>query len=273
MKTVNFNGVELSFDPDRHKYFKGDRELMGCSKLSEMCEDNGWRIPWAAKMSRVKAEELLKGVANGETVIDEINYQEMATAIGNAHRTKSSSAISIGNAGHDWLERYLLFRMGKGDKPNLPKSDVVKESITPFVQWAEPLSNPEKTKNPTLRFLAAEEVVYFEGDGFDYAGTLDLRFEITRDGKTHHAIGDFKTAKDLKRGYLWQLALYAAAVEQAGRKIDSLWLFKLPKRDAPDDKPTEWKMREIPFTDELRTRAPMLAAIKSMNFNIDKSLK
>ena len=98
MKTVNFNGVELSFDPDRHKYFRDKRELMGCSKLSEMCEENGWRIPWAAKMSRVKAEELLKGVANGETVIDEINYQEMATAIGNAHRIKSSSAISIVNS-------------------------------------------------------------------------------------------------------------------------------------------------------------------------------
>ena len=271
MKKITFNNHELLFDPDKHKYFKlpEKRELMGVTKISEMTEENGWRIPWAAKMSRLEAEKLLKSVAKGEQTIDEVNYLEMSQAIGNAHRNTSTKAISIGHAGHGWLESYLNFRMGTGEKPSLPKSAVVKESITPFVQWAEPLCNPEKTNNPTLKFLTAEEVVYYAGDGFDYAGTLDLRFEWN--GK--HIIGDFKTAKALKRGYLWQLALYALAVEQTGRKVDELMLFKLPKRDHPDDEPTEWQMKAFPFTDELRSRAPMLAAIKSMNFAIDKAMK
>ena len=264
------NGIEIMFDPDRHKYFRDGRELMGVTKISDMTDEQGWRIPWAAKMARLKAEEKLLGVIKGTEVIDEINYLELAKEIGNAHRETSGKAISIGHAGHGWLETYLNYRMGNGTKPTLPLSDVVMASVTPFVQWADPISNPEKTKNPTLKFLSSEEVVYYEGDGFDYAGTLDLRFEL--DG--NHCIGDFKTAKSLKRGYVWQMALYALAAEQCfDRPVDKLYVFKLPKKDKPEDEFTEYKMREVPFTDEFRQRAPMLAAIKSMNFQIDQSLK
>ena len=264
------SGIEITFEPDRHRYFRDGRQLMGVTKISDMTDEQGWRIGWAAKMARLKAEEKLLGVSKGTEAIDEINYLELAKEIGNAHKETSGTAISIGKAAHGWLETYLNYRMGKGKKPTLPLSDLVMASVTPFVEWADPISNPEKTNNPTLKFLSSEEIVYYEGDGFDYGGTLDLRFELN--GK--HCIGDFKTGKQLKRGQVWQMALYALAVEQCfDRKVDKLYVFKLPKRDKPEDELTDYKMREVPFTDEFRQRAPMLAAIKSMNFQIDQSLK
>jgi hypothetical protein len=83
-----------------------------------------------------------------------------------------------------------------------------------------------------------------------------------------HCIGDFKTAKENKRDYVWQMALYAAAVEQSfGKPVDKLFIFKLPKEGH------EYKLREIKLDDRYRNFAPALAAMKSMNYEIDKEIK
>jgi len=135
----------------------------------------------------------------------------------------------------------------------------LKAAIKPFIEWSNEVS-PD--------YISSEEVVYYEstlhGQYFDYAGTLDVRFSL----EGEHCIGDFKTAKANKRDYVWQMALYAAAVEQSfGKPVDKVFIFKLPKEGY------EYQCREIVLDDRYRNFAPALAAMKSMNYEIDKKIK
>ena len=261
MKKINLpnNDIDLQFDEDRHKYFRGDREVPGVTKISGIMDDTGWMIPWAAKMCGEKAEEILKDVATSKSQIDEVKYKEMALEIKNAHKSKSGSAIAFGHAGHSIMEKYVLWKMGRGPKPTPPKNEDLRDAVKPFIEWS--------TKNDP-DYISTEEVVYYEGEfagmKFDYAGTLDLRFNLGQ----AHCIADWKTAKNNRRGYIWQMALYAAAVEQSfGRKVDKLILFKLPKDGHG------FKIRDVVLDDRHRQLAPALAAARSMNYEIDGLIK
>jgi hypothetical protein len=260
LKTINLpNGIELKFDPDRHKYFRNGKEVMGVTKIAEMTGDHGWRIPWTAKMAGAQAESILLDVATSKIQIDEVNYQSYVQQIKKAHRSTSSQAIAFGHAGHGILETYVLWKMGRGPEPTQPKNDGLKAAIAPYISWSDDV-NPD--------YISSEEVVYYEGtlhgQYFEYAGTLDVRFNLG----TEHCIGDFKTAKENKRDYVWQMALYAAAVEQSfGKPVDKLFLFKLPKDGH------EYKLRNIELDDRYRNFAPVLAAMKSMAFEIDRAIK
>jgi len=260
LKTINLpNGIDLKFDPDRHKYFRDGREVMGVTKIAEMTGDHGWRIPWTAKMAGAKAEEILLDVATSKLQVDEVNYMDYVSQIKKAHYSTSDRAIAFGHASHGILESYVLWKMGRGPEPTQPKNDGLKAAIRPYVEWSNDV-NPE--------YISSEEVVYYEatlhGQYFDYAGTLDVRFYLGDD----HCIGDFKTAKENKRDYVWQMALYAAAVEQSfGKPVDKLFIFKLPKDGH------EYKLRSVPLDDRYRTFAPVLAATKSMRYEIDQQIK
>ena len=262
MKKINLpnrKNIDLQFDEDRHKYFRDGREVPGVTKISGLMDETGWMIPWAAKMCGEKAEEILKDVATSKADIDEVNYKEMALEIKNAHKSKSGSAIAFGHAGHSILENFVLWRMGRGPKPTPPRNDALRDAVKPFLDWSRE-NDPD--------YISTEEVVYYEGEfagmKFDYAGTLDLRFNL---GETH-CIGDFKTAKNNRRGYIWQMALYAAAVEQSfGKKVDKLFLFKLPKDGH------KFKIRDVVLDDRHRQLAPALAAARSMNYEIDGLIK
>ena len=261
MKKINLpnKNIDLQFDEDRHKYFRDGREVPGVTKISAIMDETGWMIPWAAKMSGLKAKEILKEVATSNAVIDETNYKELALQIKTAHRSTSRGAIAFGHAAHSIMEKYVLWKMGRGPQPTPPKNEALRESIKPFRDWSTE-NNPD--------YISTEEVVYYEGEfagmKFDYAGTLDARFNLCGT----HCILDWKTAKFNKRGYVWQMALYAAAVEQCfGKRVDKLFLFKLPKDGHG------FKVRDVVLDDRHRQLAPALAAIRSMNYEIDQLIK
>lgn len=260
LKTINLpNGINLQFNPDKHKYFRNGREVMGVTKIAEMTGDHGWRIPWTAKMAGAKAEEILLDVATSKLQIDEVNYKEYVSQIKKAHYSSSDRAIAFGHAGHGILESYVLWKMGRGPEPTQPKNDGLRAAIRPYIEWSNEV-NPD--------YISSEEVVYYEatlhGQYFDYAGTLDVRFNLGAE----HCIGDFKTAKENKRDYVWQMALYAAAVEQSfGKPVDKLFIFKLPKDGH------EYKLRDVQLDDRYRNFAPVLAAMKSMAYEIDQQIK
>ena len=261
MKKINLpNGIDLEFDEDRHKYFRDGREIPGVTKISGIMDETGWMIPWAAKMAGIKAEEILLNVATSKTEIDEVNYKELALEIKNAHKSTSGGAIAFGHAGHGILETFINWKLGRGPKPTSPKNEALRDAVRPFIEWSTE-HNPD--------YISSEEVVYYKGEyagmEFDYAGTLDVRFNINQGT---HCIGDFKTAKNNRRGYVWQMALYAMAVEQSyGRKVDKLYLFKLPKDGL------KFKVRDVILDDRHRQLAPALAAARSMNYEIDGLIK
>ena len=251
MQTINLaNNISLEFDPNKHKYYLDGRQLHGVTGICEMTGENGWRIPWAAKMCSEVADGLIA------PLIDEVELPKIVRQIKGAPFRRSSDAIDIGNAAHGWLEQYTLFLIGESAKPATPKNKIVKEAVRPFVQWVKD-NKPE--------FLAAEQVIYIE-DEYDFAGTMDLRFKLGDD----LCIGDFKTSKMLKREYIFQLGLYACAIEKTfpDQKVKKLFLFRLPKVEGD-----EMEVREFPFTETLKDCCLGLNKIKHIAVDIDQWLK
>jgi len=263
MQTINLaNNISLEFDPGRHKYYLDGRQLHGVTGIAELTGENGWRIPWAAKMCSEVADELIG------PLIDEVELPKIVRQVKGAPFRKSSDAIDIGNAAHSWLEQYTLFLIGEAkapaaekpirlaSKPAAPKNKIVKEAVRPFVQWVKD-NDPE--------FLAAEQVIYYEGK-YDFAGTMDLRFRLGDD----LCIGDFKTSKMLKREYIFQLGLYACAIEKTfpDQKVKKLFLFRLPKIEGD-----EMEVREFPFTKTLKECCLGLNKVKHIAVDIDQWLK
>jgi len=221
----------------------------GVTGIAEMTAAHGWRIPWAAKMCAETAEELLA------PTFGEVQLIKLVRKIKGAPYRRSGDAIDIGNAVHKWCERWVLFQLGKGAEPNEPNEKIVLDAVRPFVDWC-------KVHKPT--FLASEDVCYYK-DEYDFAGTMDLRFLIN--GKT--CIGDFKTAKSLKREYIFQIGLYALAIEQTfGEKVHYLYLFRLPKIEGDS-----FEVKHFPFTDKLRKACESLNQLKHMAVDVDLWLK
>ena len=269
MKKINLpNGIDLEFDHRRHKYYRDGREVQGVTKISAMMGDAGWRIPWAAKLAKERAAEVFlgsfkEGFISGNkwhTDITECNYESVAETIGQAHKDVSGLAIGFGNAAHRWLENYINWKIGRGKEPTKLKDQGVRDAVRPFCDWSEKYE-PD--------YIASEEVVYYEGHiqgfYFDYAGTLDIRFNLNG----RHCIGDFKTGKHLSTEFVWQMALYSAACEQSypGKQVDHMFIFKLPKEGFP------WALRVIQVDDVYREIAPYLAAAKLKDQEAKQQLK
>ena len=258
--------TEFDFDSDKHRYRDVDGRLIhGVTKICEMAGEPGWRIPWSAKMCAEVAEYQLKNATwkndKGKTVkIDELLIPDIVRAVRKAPQGKGDVAIDFGHTVHGWLEKFVNYKMGRGKKPTLPENPAVKQSVKSFIEWT-------KENNP--KFIGAEEVCYYENGEHDFAGTVDLRFEL--DGVP--CIGDFKTAKDIrKREYVFQLGLYALAIEQAlGPHIKKLYIFKLPKLEGGTW--TNFEVKSFPWTESLKIACQEINHLKHLSVDIDRWLK
>ena len=257
MKTVTIRNTEIRFDPDKHRYYANGDNCYGTSSISDQDAENGWRIPWAGNMCKAQAERELTDVIEGRIELDELTLPDILKRIRGAPWKKSTEAIDFGNAGHGFCEKFVLWKLGEGKKPQLPKNDDLKNAVMPFIEW-------DKENNP--EYLASEEIVYWTNGDIDYAGTLDLRFRIN--GK--QAIGDFKTAKSIhKAEYVAQIGLYAMALEYSlQEKIDSLWLFRLPK--IPGD---QSEVLTFPYTDKLKDHCKSLVYQRDFRAKLKEWLK
>ena len=257
MKTVTIRNTEIQFDPIKHRYYVNGDNCYGTSSISDQDAENGWRIPWAAKMGREQAEKELTAIIKKKQKLDELTLPDILERIGKAHKKKSGEAINFGNSGHAFCEEFVLWRLNRGEKPTLPENDDLKNAVMPFIEW-------DKENKP--EYLSSEEIVYWTDGDIDYAGTLDLRFRIN--GK--QAIGDFKTAKSIhKAEYVAQIGLYAMALEYSlQEKIDSLWLFRLPK--IPGDK---FEVLTFPFTDKLKDHCTSLVYQRDFRAKLKEWLK
>jgi len=258
LKTISLpNGIELKFDSWLHKYFRNDVPIPGVTKISGVLANAEWRIPWARKLMLETLATELDAIAISPEGLNELNYREVMETVRTA--TDSKKAINFGHAAHSYLEKFINWHLGRGEKPTPIKAPTLKKAISPFLDW-------HNTNKPD--YIAAEEVVYFENTVEDfhyhYAGTLDLRFNLNG----NHCLMDFKTAKEIHTDHIWQLVLYSLATEQSfGKPVDRLYICKLPKEGTP------YKMREIIMTPFLRTVGPIIAAAILYEYEMKQMLK
>ena len=248
-------GVDVYFDPDKHKYYIGGKEVMGVTKSADMAADTNYKTPWGASAAAKEADKIF-----AQKRVDELLREKYFDRIRYAWLTALREGGAYGNITHAFLEKYSKWKLGQLDEPpeKLDSSSINKTAKS-FTDWAK--------KNKII-WTAAEQVVMYQDldKGFRYCGTLDIRFEING----LKAIGDFKTGKKIGVNHAWQLAMYAMAVEQCfDERIDLLYLFHLPKPGGRK------KIKVVKFSRDqfCWEMAPYLARLRAEEFKIKKAMK
>ena len=244
--------IDVYFDEDWHKYYIGGEEVMGVTKSSGMTKDTGFLAPWGAKAAATEADKIFK-----QKRVDELKRVEYMDRIKGAFKKQQKKGMDYGNVSHEFLHKWGEWKLGLSNKGPELVSREIKRTVKPFIDWS--------VENKIV-WTAAEQVVLYQGEGFRYCGTIDIRFEING----LHAIGDYKTGTRVGINDAWQMAMYAMAVEQCfDVRVDRLYLFHLPKKGGRKS------MKVIPFSrDMFRWEyATYLAAIKAQEFRIKQAMK
>jgi hypothetical protein len=205
--------VEIEFNEDRHIYKNKDtgETILSVTGATSIVDKSRPLIFWAIGLMR---DHLLKLVENSEAIMTEDIIEGSKL-----HQKKKEEAANKGSEVHDWIEKYITAKLGKGEKPEMPKDEEILNGVLAFLNWE---------KDHSVKFIDTEKLVYSKK--YDYVGLLDCIAEI--DGK--RSVIDFKTSNGLYNEYRYQVAAYQGAdEEETGVKYDgNRWLVRFDKNTA-----------------------------------------
>jgi hypothetical protein len=201
------DSVTLEFNTDKHIYSivsdDGNRaQIPSVTAMTGMI-DNGKSnalTGWAAKVVAEYARTQLKpGVA-----LDEMEIVRLLVDMKKAPKQFKDDAASLGTLVHEWIEKYILYRidLANGErsvKPKIPVNSVVKGAVAGFLKWEE--------EHKVEYVFAERKVVSIQ---HWYAGTLDILAVVN--GRL--CILDIKTSNGVRDEYFIQTAGYALALEE-----------------------------------------------------------
>lgn len=196
-----YNGdVRLEFSPTSHRYniFHKGVKLYGTCGVTTVVGvmDKPQLVQWSANMTN---DAWIEGLSKAEK-IDEVVVSTLAKTAKLAWRVKRDSAGDIGTLVHKWIEQHINWKLGKGEKPELPENDVLNNAAIKFMSWA---------KEEQITFTDSEKKIY--SLKHNIAGTCDFLY-ITKDGKL--GIGDIKTSKGIYTSFFYQVAAYRYMLEE-----------------------------------------------------------
>jgi len=204
--------VILEFSPKKHWYSIDGEYVPACTTILNNIAKPAL-IPWAANEG---AKFYLANYQQTLGKTPSLKHEDMAKGIRKAHKTTSGSAINIGVAVHKWCEEAILWKLGRGEIPEMPtKWAEAENAINAFREWV---------KQHDVNWLSPEEKVY--NRVHRYAGTVDAVAEV--DGE--FCVIDWKTSKAIYSPYHLQCAAYAKAVEDIyGREVDCAYVLRFDK--------------------------------------------
>lgn len=128
-------------------------------------------------------------------------------------------SVDIGKDMHDWIERYIKFKLKKKGYDAIPEMPTIPEAITGvmgFLAW-------EKEMKP--KYVSSERIVY--SMKYDMGGTLDI--ELIIDKLLY--LGDFKSTNGLYNTVRMQTASYVKSdvEENKSKKYHGRWVFRFSK--------------------------------------------
>lgn len=135
------------------------------------------------------------------------------------HELFLGESVDIGKEMHDWLEKYIKFKLKMKGYTSIPEIPNIPEAITgvnSFLAW-------EKDMKP--KYISSERMVY--SMKHDHMGTMDI--ELIVDGKL--CLGDFKSSNGLYNSVRMQTASYLKADEEENKKkkYKGRWAFRFSK--------------------------------------------
>lgn len=227
MLALALKPMDLTFQETGHVHLLNGKPVPGCTSISGLFQDDGWKFAWPVKLMEEKiiselvtVQEKHDGFQFGGPFV----HLEDAIAITkkhkNAWRQSRDKAADKGTKAHTHIENYIKF----GVRPPLDINDEVRHCFDEFLKW-------EIQFAPI--WLATELQVASEIH--NYAGILDALCEID----SHTVLLDYKTSKGIKPEYNIQLAGLAMALEEMGCRVDQRAILHLPKEFV---KPYEYKI-------------------------------
>jgi len=213
------NGHTITFDHDKHVYIHNNEYVVGMStllsKLASPALEN-WKI--SSQVNAIKTEMEKQSIPLDK--IDSIIINAKANA-----RKVNDGILSIGSTVHKLAELWL-----RGEKIAKPENPIVAKCFMEFQKF---------WKKHKLKVVESEKILY-SPRGF--CGTLDL---IAKDTDNNIWLIDIKTSKGLFLNMVHQLHGYKLAYEeQTSKKINKMYIVRLPKTDEP------FEAREILYKTE-----------------------
>lgn len=228
---IQLKEIGLTFEADgKHIHRIGGDEVPGCTSISGLFGDDGWKFAWPPKLMY---EEIVKeGLAAIEKGGNNLSFEELeaiAAKAKNAWRRKRDKSADTGTIAHGEIEKFIA----TGVVPSLTDKEVM-NCFNQFLLWTE-------KHNP--KWLASELQVGSKVHGF--AGILDAIAEI--DGKK--ILLDFKTSSGIKDEYRIQLAGLRIALEEQGFAPEESAILHLPKEGKYEYRKMNdgWKDEEMDF--------------------------
>ena len=207
MQIVTEQGKKVEFNQEKHVYIHNNEYVVGMStilgKLASPMLEN-WKIN-----NMVNA--IKKEMERQEIPIDKI--QDIVLNAKTNAKKQNDGILNIGSMVHKFCEMWL-----KGEKFTEPSDPVVKSCFDKFKKF---------WKKHKLKLAESEKILYSERG---FCGTLDL---VAIDPKGSLWLIDIKTSKGIFINMVHQVHGYKLAYEeQTGKKINKMYIVRLPKDNA-----------------------------------------
>ena len=207
MQIVTEQGKTIEFNKEKHVYIHNNQYIVGMStilnKLASPMLEN-WKI--ANQVNAIKKEMERHGIPIDK--IETIILEAKTNA-----KKQGDNILNIGSMVHKFCEMWL-----KGEKFTEPSDPVVKSCFDKFKKF---------WNKHNLKVVESEKILY-STRGF--CGTLDL---VAKDKDNNLWLIDIKTSKGVFLNMVHQLHGYKLAYEeQTGKKINKMYLVRLPKDNA-----------------------------------------
>ena len=202
------HGHTIIFNESGHKYVKDNQYVPGTSGILDMMANNGL---WNWKLFNQK--KLIKQAMESKKIPLDVIEDVMIEAEAINEKTQKKT-LGIGTIVHKLAEDWL-----KGKEVIEPEDKVVANCFKKFKNFW--------TSN-NLKLLESEKILYsIKG----FCGTLDI---IATDKSNNLILIDIKTSNGIFHNYVLQLHAYKYAYEeQTGKKINKMYIVRLPKTNEP----------------------------------------
>lgn len=184
--------IEISFKESSHSYkINGGKIPLSVTGVTGIVDKSSPLMWWAVGCMRDSLFEIIE-----KNTISKEDIEEARKSFMKVQKT----ATDVGSQVHAFAEKYVLWKAGKGERPEVPDDDQAINGVQAFISWIN---------DKDIEFLEIEKLVYSKKHR--YVGTFDVLAKI--DGNTY--LMDYKTSKGfypIEMGM--QLAGYQIALEE-----------------------------------------------------------
>lgn len=193
-----------------HIHMLNGSPVPGCTSISALFQDDGWKFAWPPKLMEEKILEELDKCDNQYDAVPISRMRSITKLAKSAWRQKRDKTAGQGTSAHEFIESWIK------DKSPLPPfvDPEVANSFNNFLEW-------ETAYKPDWQGTE----IQVASEKYRFAGILDS-LAIINDKMT---LIDLKTSGGIKDEYMIQLAGLCICLEEMGLTVDQRAILWLPK--------------------------------------------